>query len=282
MHNDGSFGFSAQRLHPRLLKSLCWAIHHSEKKLNVKDFELCVPASANRQFFLEWFNVQPPPSWAGVPTEGQIGGFDTAEDLHNDGEDDVEPPQAAARRNRSRQQKLHDQKMSKIQENHFELIELCKYNRTPTDEYLSAQEQILNQWRNRKRAAKPGRPNLDRIRGVADRQKGESSHKKRKVGDTVVDPVLQLRERIRKKGLKSGTYVEVVSSDRRERWFMRIVDGRVLDENGDDPTLSKALWCEANSVNHLSHTHTTPVKCDIRSIIDAGSSAKFNASLQGR
>jgi hypothetical protein len=70
--------------------------------------------------------------------------------------------------------------MSKIQENHFELIELCKYNRTPTDEYLSAQEQILNQWRNRKRAAKPGRPNLDRIRGVADRQKGESSHKKRK------------------------------------------------------------------------------------------------------
>ena len=241
----------------------------------------CVPASCNRQVFLEWFNVQPQPSWAGVPTEGRIGGFDIAEDFHDASDNGVDASSGtdAGRRNRSRQQKLHDMKMSKIQDNHFELIELCKYNRTPTDEYLSAQAQILNQWRTRKRAAKPGHPSLDRIRGVADRQKGEKRYKKRKVGDTAANPVLQLRERICRKGLKSGTYVEVVSSDRRERWFMRIVDGGVLDKNGDDPALTKALWCEANSVHHLSKTHTTAVRCDIRSIIDAGPREKFNASL---
>jgi len=230
--------------------------------------------------FLTWLNSQPPPSYEGVPVEGQIGVADDADNRDNDHNGDESQQDHGRKRNRSRQHKLHDRKMSKIQENHYELLEIIKYNRTPADEYLSAQEAILKEWRNRKRAAKPGHPSLDRLRGPADLRKGEK-RKKRKTCEAASaaesDPVLQLRERIRKKGLTSGQYVEVVGQ-RRERWFMRIVDGRVLDKKGDDPCLAKALWCDANSVN-LSRTHTMPVQCPIRSIIDTASRSKFNTVL---
>ena len=232
MHTDGSFGFSEQRLHPRLSKSLCFGIHHSDKRLKLEALDLTYVATAKRDLFVAWFNAQPPPSWVGVPREGQIGGFDGDDhDDHGDGGDAPhDDSHFSGKRDRSRQQKQHDRKLEKIQENHFELLEFCKFNRTPADDYLSAQEFILGQWRNRKRAAKPGHPTFDRIRGVADRRKGESvTRKKRKVGDAAdsVNPVLQLRERIRKNGLSSGTYVQIANDDR-ELWFMRVVNGNVV------------------------------------------------------
>jgi hypothetical protein len=63
---------------------------------------------------------------------------------------------------------------------------------------------------------------------------------------------------------------------------MRIVDGKVLDSEGDDPALAGALWCETNCVNRLSKTHKKPVPCEIRGILDTGSLAKFNALIKTR
>ena len=147
------------------------------------------------------------------------------------------------------------------------------------DEFLDAQEEVLKKWRNRKRPQRPGRPSISRLRGVADDRPGTSQPlKKKQKSTTEADPVLALRERIRKKGLPSGFYVQIVNHQN-EKWFMRIVDGHVLDADGDDPSLSSALWCEPNSVTRLSKTHTLRVPCEIRGIMDAGPKVKFQKML---
>jgi hypothetical protein len=86
--------------------------------------------------------------------------------------------------------------------------------------------------------------------------------------------VLQLRDRIFRKGLKSGYYVQIHNS-KGEKWFMRIVNGKVLGKNTEDPVLASALWCEPNDVTKLSAKFTKPETCEIRSIIDAGDMSKF-------
>jgi hypothetical protein len=202
----------------------------------------------------------------------------------DDGGDDGgdAPTSSSGRSNRSRQQKLHDQKMGKVQDNHFELLDLCKTNRQLLDDYKKAQEELLGDWRSRRKPNAPGRQKVDRLRGRADDKKGTHRHanKKQKVANDS-DPVLLLRERVRKYGLQSGTYVQIENCEG-ELWFMRIVDGKVLDPEGDDPALAGALWCETNCVNRLSKTHNQPVPCEIRGILATGSLAKFNALINAR
>jgi hypothetical protein len=86
--------------------------------------------------------------------------------------------------------------------------------------------------------------------------------------------VLQLRDRIVRHGLKSGDYVQI-ANDRGENWFMRIVNGKVLFKNSDDPVLTSALWCETNDVTKLSSRFYTAETCEIRGIIDVGPMSKF-------
>ena len=92
------------------------------------------------------------------------------------------------------------------------------------------------------------------------------------------DPVLQLRDRISRKGLKSGDYVQIHNS-KGEKWFMRIVNGKVLGKNTEDPVLASALWCEPNDVTKLAldakKKRLGPQTCEIRSIVDAGDMSKF-------
>ena len=278
MHQNRFGLLENQHFHPRLLKSRYWGVHHSEKRVDHDD-NLPLP-TVNRACFDAWFSAQPKPSSIGVPEAGQLGESYDDNDVHQDTNDDGSAPAVgrSGRGERSRQQKLHDQKMGKIQENHFELLELCKGNRTVADEFLDAQEEILKKWRNRKRPQRPGRPSISRLRGVADDRPGTSQPLKKKQKPTEADPVLALRERIRKKGLPSGSYVQIVNREN-EKWFMRIVDGHVLDADGDDPSLSSAIWCEPNSVTRLSKTHTRRVPCEIRGIMDAGSKGKFQKML---
>ena len=133
---------------------------------------------------------------------------------------------------------------------------------------------------NRKQRAQPGRQKLDRRRGVADAQKrkrrdsDKCSKEKRARNDFGGDPVLQLRDRIVRHGLKSGDYVQI-ANDRGEKWFMRIVNGKVLFKNSDDPVLTSALWCETNDVTKLSSRFSAAETCEIRGIIDAGPISKF-------
>ena len=117
-------------------------------------------------------------------------------------------------------------------------MELCKHDRDAAARFLQDQVEFLNQWRNRKRMRQPGRQKVDRLRGAADREKGASAGayrptKRKKVAEEG-DPVLKLREHIRKHGLKSGSYVQIENREN-EKWFMRIVKGHVIDANSDDP-----------------------------------------------
>ena len=158
----------------------------------------------------------------------------------------------------------------------------------------------------------PGRPSVARIRGradapksskkrtceiesegvarkrqrkatVADIPKGKSApppKKKQKVTN-LTDPVLLLRERIRKYGLQSGSYVQIANNEG-ELWFMRVVNGNVLDPDGDDPALVSAIWCEANCIIRLSTRYNKPVQCEIKTIIDSGPMTKFKALIAKR
>ena len=127
---------------------------------------------------------------------------------------------------------------------------------------------------------------MDRVRGAADvpkrkrRERIEDHSGKRDkrarvdVSDFGGDPVLQLRDRILRKGLNSGDYVQIHNT-KGEKWFMRILNGKVLGKNTEDPVLASALWCEPNNVAKLSVKFTNPETCEIRSIIDAGDMSKF-------
>jgi hypothetical protein len=269
-----------QKFHPRLLKSLYWGVHHSEKRVDHDD-DVPLPI-ANREAFMAWFRAQPEPSYIGVPEVGQIGQVQNRTDAGVGGAPDTDGHDAHAngtRRSKSRVQKLHLQKLTKLQENHYELMDLCKQNRDLADKYLQDQEAHLNEWRNRKRGRQSGRKKIDRLRGRADREKGASAraYKPRKKSKVDEDPVLKLRERIRKNGLPSGSYVQI-ENRQNEMWFMRIVKGNVIDADGDDPALEKALWCEPNSVCKLAKNY--PVQtCEIKTIMDAGTYGKFKEML---
>jgi hypothetical protein len=269
-----------QKFHPRLLKSLYWGVHHSEKRVDHDD-DVPLPL-ANREAFMAWFRAQPEPSYIGVPEVGQIGQVENGTDAGVGGAPDIDGHDANAngtRRSKSRVQKLNLQKLTKLQENHYELMDLCKQNRDLADKYLQDQEAHLNEWRNRKWARQSGRKQIDRLRGRADREKGASAraYKPRKKSKVDEDPVLKLRERIRENGLPSGSYVQI-ENRQNEMWFMRIVKGNVIDADGDDPALEKALWCEPNSVCKLAKNYPAQT-CEIKTIMDAGTYGKFKEML---
>ncbi len=191
--------------------------------------------------------------------------------------------------------------LSRLQENHDAFMERSKTDKKFADDYLQLQEDLKRQHANREQRSQPGRQTLDRTRVVADTPKrqqrdrtedlsggkrvseglsggkrvseGLSGEKRVRIiyGD---DAVLQLRERIREHGLKSGEYVQI-ANDSGQKWFMRIVNGEVVFKDTDDPALASALWCEENDVTKLSSIFTKAETCEIRCIIDAGPISKF-------
>ncbi len=94
------------------------------------------------------------------------------------------------------------------------------------------------------------------------------------------DPVLRLREHIRKNGLPSGSYVQI-ENRQNEKWFMRIEKGNVIDADGDDPVLESALWCKTNNVRQLDPAYPRQ-KCEIKTIIAAGPYSKFKNMLENK
>jgi hypothetical protein len=235
--------------------------------------------TVSRLTFDAWISQQPEPTSVGVPTTGLIGGVNIdheSGELEESGDYDAGGP----RRKKSRQQKLLTITMGRLQENHYEFMERSKTDKHFADSYLQLQEDLKRQYANRKQRAQPGRQKLDRTRGVADapkrkrRDSGNCPKEKRARKDFGGDPVLQLRDRIVRHGLKSGDYVQI-ANDRDEKWFMRIVNGKVLLKNSDDPVLTSALWCETNDVTKLSSRFSAAETCEIRGIIDAGPISKF-------
>ncbi len=268
-----------QKFHPRLLKSLYWGVHHSKKRVDHNDV-IPLPVT-NREAFMRWFHTQPQPSYLGVPEVGRIGQTQQHDDsVSNPGDAPGDADHSGNRRSKTRIQKLQMQRLSKVQENHYEIMEICKQNRVALDRHLQDQEDFLQDWRNRKRTRNPGRQTVDRLRGAADRDKGVSAHayKPRKIRKKEEDPVLKLREHIRKNGLASGTYVQIENREN-EKWFMRITKGNVIDADGDDPAIECALWCKPNCVSKLD-TAYGPQKCEIKTIMDAGPYVKFKNMLQ--
>jgi hypothetical protein len=137
-----------------------------------------------------------------------------------------------------------------------------------------------------------------RKRGVADAAQGKGKKQKialasegkrqrhlargnRPKGKGNIDPVLELRERIREHGLPSGSYVQVKNHVNEKMWFMRIAKGNVINADSEDPALESALWCKADSVSHLSKKYP-PQPCEIKTIQDAGSYSYFKKILETR
>jgi hypothetical protein len=282
MHGN-SFGLANQTLSARLSKSRYWAIFHSGKHIPILD---AVPSpTVSREIFDAWFCQQPEPTSVGVPTGGLIGGDDIDHDVGGQEEGGGDDIGGAPHRKKSRQQKLLTITLNRLQDNHYEFMERCKTDKTFADGYLQLQEDYKRQHASRKQRPQPGRQKVDRPRGVADvpkrrrREKTEDRPEvKRACSDFGGDPVLQLRDRILRKGLKSGHYVQIHNS-KGEKWFMRIVNGKVLGKNTEDPVLASALWCEPNDVTKLAldakKKRLGPQTCEIRSIIDAGDMSKF-------
>ena len=218
----------------------------------------------------------------GVPTAGVIGGDDVDHDVGGHGEGGNDADDGAPQKKKSRQQKLLQMTLGRLQENHYEFMELSKKDKQFADSYLQLQEDLKRQNASRKQRAHSGRQKLDRFRGPADapkRKRSEAcdrSQGKRARNENEFDgnPVLQLRDRIARHGLKSGDYVQI-ANDTGEKWFMRILNGKVLRKNTDDPVLTSALWCETNDVTRLSSRFKYAETCDIRAIIDAGPMSKF-------
>jgi hypothetical protein len=258
-------------------KSRYWGICHTAKKIPIDD-ELPLP-TVSREIFDSWLSIQPEATSVGVPTVGfsSVGDVDHESGGHDDGGNDDSAPQ----KKKSRAQKLLNITLNRLQDNHFTFMERCKNDKKFADGYLELQEDYKRQHANRKQRSQPGRQKLDRTRGAADvpkRKRGDrtedKSGRKRARNEFGGNPVLQLRDRIVRHGLKSGDYVEI-ANDTGERWFMRIVNGKVLLKNSDDPVLASALWCETNDVARLSSQFTNAETCEIRGIIDAGPMSKF-------
>jgi hypothetical protein len=117
-------------------------------------------------------------------------------------------------------------------------------------------------------------------RGTGQKRQKESgaaapAPKRQKRSD---DPVLELRERIRKNGLPSGSYVQI-ENRQNEKWFMRIDKGNVINADGDNPALESALWCKRNSVSELDPAYPRQ-KCDIKTIMAIGPYSKFKKMLE--
>jgi hypothetical protein len=284
MHGN-SFGLVDQPLAARLLKSRCWGIFHSAKIIPIDD--AVVLPIVSRQVFDTWMNVQPDPTWVGVPSVGLISTGDDNGDFGgcNDaaGEDRAGEDRSTPNQRKSRERKLLAITLGRLQENHFELVERCKHDKQLAADYLQLQEDLKRQYANRKQRPRTGRQKLDSIRGAADvpkrirRERTEDRSVKRACSDASDfggNPVLQLRDRILRKGLNSGDYVQIHNT-KGEKWFMRILNGKVLGKNTEDPVLASALWCEPNNVAKLSVKFTNPETCEIRSIIDAGAMSKF-------
>jgi hypothetical protein len=122
--------------------------------------------------------------------------------------------------------------LGRLQDNHYEFIERCKTDKKFADDYLQRQEDLKRDHANRRQQVQPGRQKLDRLRGVADPPKRKRSAinsdrmgSKRARSDFGGDPVLQLRDRILRHGLKSGWYVKI-ENQKGENWFMRIVTAK--------------------------------------------------------
>ena len=94
------------------------------------------------------------------------------------------------------------------------------------------------------------------------------------------DPVLKLREHIRRNGLASGSYVQI-ENRQNEKWFMRIHKGNVINADGDDPALESALWCKRNSVSELDPAYPRQ-QCEIKTIMAIGSYSKFKKMLESK
>jgi hypothetical protein len=96
--------------------------------------------------------------------------------------------------------------------------------------------------------------------------------------DVQEDPVLKLREHIRKNGLAIGSYVQI-EKRKKEKWFMRITKGNVIDADGDDPALESALWCKPD---FSTDTAYGPQICEIKTIMAAGPYKKFKKMQESK
>ncbi len=277
MYGD-SFGLVDQTLSTRLMKSRYWGIFHAAKKIRIED-EIHMP-TVKRAIFDAWLDRQPEPTSLGVPTIG-LSGADAVD--HDSGglDDAVNADESAPKKRKSRQQKLLSITLGRLQENHHEFMERCKKDKKFADSYLQHQEDLKREYANRKPPVHAGRQRLDRYRGAADEPKRKRRDKpedrggrKRARSDFDGNPVLQLRDRIVRHGLKSGVYVQIENKNN-EKWYMRILNGKVLNKGTDDPVLASALWCETNDVSKLSTVFTHPEPCEIRTIIDSGTMSKF-------
>ena len=69
----------------------------------------------------------------------------------------------------------------------------------------------------------------------------------------------------------NGTYLEVYPKKGvRARWFMYVIDGKVIWDSDGKPLITKCLWCEENSTTLDKKHQKNPVPCPVEWVMAMG------------
>ena len=214
----------------------------------------------------------------GVPQEGELGNNFQVTEHHTDTNADDQDNDAPNKESR-KSGRVPAYNSAYSQRMHHAIHGALPHSSRHWTEYCLFQKTFFEKIQRRCNTSTGVGPSARKL-GVADAAQGRGKKRQRSEAKGNCDPVLELRERIRKNGLASGSYVQIENREN-EKWFMRIDKGNVIDADGDDPSLESALWCKPNSVSELDPAYRAQ-KCEIKTIMDAGSYTKFKRMLEGK
>ncbi len=280
--NTGEWGFQVQSWHTRLLKKFYYEVLTSLKSVGGSEK---VPSAKVPTEAVLLFCSSNNPSTEGIPAPG-IFGVDAVRSVMDDCMDGGETLQSERSKALPKpKRKGSDVSNEMIKQKIQTLLYDLKGDAKGKSEFYS----LLCQFQQRRGrsdvSAKPGAPERDRTRGVADRRKGESKRKRyeelpssvqsyRKKKRTIDEDRLyegdDALRYLKRHGAKQGWILEVYPSDDylHERWFMEVENGSRKDVAGDT-FITSCWWLKTNSLER-DLTFKRPASCDIEMVKACG------------
>jgi hypothetical protein len=83
---------------------------------------------------------------------------------------------------------------------------------------------------------------------------------------------------IQERGVRSGSFIEVYNSSSKDRWFLLVVDGRILGLDTSSPHLLSSHWCLPNSLE-MDVSQREKVRVNLASIINKGDKDELARTL---
>jgi hypothetical protein len=278
--NTGEWGFQVQPWHTRLLKKFYYELLTSLKPVGGSEK---VPSAKVPTEAVLLFCSSNHPSTEGVPAPGIIGvdAVTAADEFMDGGETlQLERSKAPPKTKKKGSDVSNEMIKQKIQTILYDL----KGDANGKSEFYSMLCQFQQRRGRSDVSAKPGAPERERTRGVADRRKGESKRKRyeemsssiqshRKKKRTIDDRLYKGDDALRylkRHGAKQGWILEVYPSDDyvHERWYMEVENGSRKDVSGDT-YITSCCWLKTNSLER-EPTFKRPASCDIEMVKACG------------